>query len=504
MTATEAYNRLLFLSKEIALLNSCSSVLHWEEQTYMPPGGIEHRGNQSALLAGMTHEKRTDPQFGDLLSALEQTDLIADPLSAPAVNVREWRRSFDRATKVPKSLVEEIAKTTALAQRQWVDARKKDRFADFEPWLDKVVLLKRREAKAIGYDAAPYDALLDEYEPGAKTDRITEVFANLRDELVPIVRSIAESPRKPDTDILHREYPVERQRVFGEMAAAALGFDFTKGRLDSTAHPFCSSFGPGDCRITTRYNPRFFNESFFGTLHETGHALYEQGLDPDHYGSALGEAVSLGIHESQSRLWENQVGRSKSFWRRFFPLAQQVFREALGDVSLDRFHFAVNAVEPSLIRVEADEVTYNLHVLIRFELEQALISGDLQASEVPEAWNAKYEKYLGIKPPNDALGCLQDIHWSAGLFGYFPTYTLGNLFGAQLFATAREQLGDLDEAFAKGEFQPLREWLRENVHRQGCRYWSNDLIHQVTGSAPTHLPLIASLRGRFGELYDIA
>ena len=285
--------------------------------------------------------------------------------------------------------------------------------------------------------------------------------------------------------------------------AASLGFDFQRGRLDTAAHPFCTGIGPGDCRITTRFNPHNFSDGFFGILHETGHGLYDQGLAPEHYGTPMGEAVSIGIHESQSRLWENAVGRSRPFWRHYFPLARRIFREALNEVTLDEFHLAVNHVEPSFIRVEADEATYNLHIFIRFELEQALISDDLQAEEIPGAWNEKYSSYLGITPRNDAEGCLQDIHWSSGLFGYFPTYTLGNLFAAQLFTKANEDLGDLEESFARGEFQGLLDWLREHVHRQGHRYPSALLIERVTGSPPDHRPLMASLRRKYAELYRI-
>jgi carboxypeptidase Taq len=273
--------------------------------------------------------------------------------------------------------------------------------------------------------------------------------------------------------------------------------------LDVTAHPFCSGIGPGDCRITTRYDERNFSDSFFGILHEVGHGLYEQGLDPDHYGAPMGEAVSLGIHESQSRLWENAVARSKPFWKFWFPMAQRIFHEALAGVTLDAFHAAVNHVVPSLVRVQADEVTYNLHIIVRFELEQALLSGDLAVSDLPSAWNQKYEDTLGLKPSNDAEGCLQDIHWSAGLIGYFPTYTLGNLYAAQLFARAQADLGGLDDAFAVGDYSGLLAWLRAKVHREGQRYRPAELIERVTGSKPDHRPLVATLRQKYSELYGI-
>lgn len=498
-----AYEELIRRSREAALLASCSAVLGWDEQTYMPKGGVDHRGNQMALLAGLHHEKATDPRIGSLLDELEGSPLVAEADSPAAVNVREIRRVYRRATRLPRDLVEEMARTTSHAQQEWIVARAKSDFSHFRPWLSKVVTLKRREAECLGYDDVPYDALLDEYEPGAKSREIAALFESLRRELVPLVAAIAGAPKRPDVAILHREYPIDRQRIFGEAVAGALGFDFHRGRLDTTAHPFCSGIGPGDCRITTRFDLHDVGGALFGIMHEVGHGLYDQGLDPEHYGTPMGEAVSLGVHESQSRLWENAVGRSRPFWEHFYPLARQVFHEALRETPLDDFLFAVNHVEPSVNRVQADEVTYNLHILIRFELEQALLSGDLPPSDVPGAWNEKYQKYLGITPKNDAEGCLQDIHWSAGLIGYFPTYTLGNLFAAQLFARANEDLGDQSASFARGEFAPLLGWLREKVHRQGQRHPSARLVEVVTGSTVDHRPLVRALREKYGSLYGL-
>jgi carboxypeptidase Taq len=503
MTTETAYDELVQRSRELSLLTSCSALLGWDEQTHMPRGGAAHRGDQMALLAGIHHERATDERLGELLATLGGSDLVCDPDSPPAVNVRELRRNFDRATKLPRTLVEELARTTCLAQQEWVVARRDNRFEHFRPWLEAIVALKRREADCLGYQADAYDALLDEYEPGAKTRDIAALFESLRRELVPLVDALVGARRRPDRTVLHRQYPLDRQRIFGEAMAAALGFDFARGRLDTTAHPFCTGIGPGDCRITTRYDLRNFSEAFFGVLHEVGHGLYEQGLDPEHHGTPLGEAVSLGVHESQSRLWENAVGRSRAFWSYAFPLAQRIFHETLHDVALDAFHFAVNHVEPSLNRVQADEVTYNLHILVRFELEQALLTGDLTPADVPSAWNEKYAAYLGTTPPNDAEGCLQDIHWSAGLFGYFPTYTLGNLYAAQLFDRARAELGELDGAFARGDFSGLLAWLRDRIHRQGHRYRSADLVARVTGAPPDHRPLMTALRRKFGALYEV-
>jgi carboxypeptidase Taq len=366
-----------------------------------------------------------------------------------------------------------------------------------------VVALKRHEAECLGYERTAYDALLEEYEPGATAAGLAVLFDALRPELVHLVNAVAYSRRRPDTSVLYRGYPLDRQQVFAEAAASAVGFDFRRGRLDTAAHPFFSTTGPDDCRLTTRYDPDNFGEAFFSLLHEVGHGLYEQGLDHAHYGTPMGEAPSLGLHESQSRLWENTVGRSRPFWEHFFPRARQVFHETLADVTLDGFYFAVNHVEPSFIRVGADELTYNLHILVRFEMEQALVAGDLRPADLPTAWNERYRHYLGITPPDDARGCLQDGHWAAGMIGYFPTYTLGNVFAAQLFASARQASGDLDLQFAFGDFGGLLGWLREHVHRHGHRYPAADLVRHATGSPPDHRPLLEALRAKYGELYGI-
>jgi len=505
MTPQAAYDELTRRSKEQTLLVSCSSLLGWDEQTYMPRGGAENRGNQMALLAGLHHEKATDPRIGGLLEVLEGSDLVRDSEAVAAVNVREIRRGYDRQTKLPRTLVEELARTTTLAQQEWVVARQKNDFLHFQPWLEKIVHLKQREAACVGTGTVAYDALLDEYEPGATSVEIARLFAALQRELVPLVEAILGSRVRPDPALLRHAtgYPIDRQRIFCETVAATIGFDFHRGRLDTTPHPFCTGIGPGDCRITIRFEPDDFSDALFGVLHETGHGLYDQGLDPEHYGTPMGEAISLGIHESQSRLWENAVGRSRPFWTHVYPLARRIFHQTLVGVALDDFLFAVNRVEPSLIRVHADEVTYNLHVLLRFELEQALLTGDLQVSEVPAAWNEAMRRLLGLTPPHNADGCLQDIHWSAGLFGYFPTYTLGNLYAAQLFASATAELGDLGPAFAQGEFAPLLEWLRTKVHRHGRRYRPARLIELATRTPPDPQPLIDALRTKYGELYQL-
>ena len=505
MTPADAYAELVRRSKELGVINSCAAVLGWDQQTYMPVKGAGLRGEQMAFLASLAHRKFTDPKVGELLSMVEGSDLVKVPDSDAAANVREWRRAYNRATKIPPALVEELARVTTEAQQAWQVAKAKNDFPFFRPHLEKVVDLKRQEADAVGYKDHRYNALIEEFEPGTTVAELKTLFADLTRELVPLIRKIAESPKKPDRSILEREYAVERQKLFAESAAVAFGFDFAAGRLDTTAHPFCSGFGPGDCRITTRYNPRFFSESFFGVLHETGHALYEQNLPAEHFGTPLGSACSFGIHESQSRLWENQVGRGRPFWDHFFPRLRQAFPGALADVSLDAFTFAINDVRPSLIRVEADEATYNLHIALRFELELALLSGDLTVVELPDAWNVRFGDLLGLAVPDNARGCLQDIHWSFGGIGYFPTYTLGNLYAAQFMSALKRDLGanSLAEDFHRGEFGRLKDWLVRNIHRHGQRYRANELCRRATGSVLSPKPFLTYLNEKFGALYGV-
>lgn len=497
------YEQLCRHAREIALLTAAESALGWDERTMMPPEATEYRAEQLTLLAGLIHQRRTDPRLGEWLRELEHSPLAAEPHSDAGTTIRQLKRDYDKRVRLPQSLVEELTRTASLGQHAWQKAREANDYASFEPLLAKTYELKRAQAEALGYDDSPYDALLDDFEPRERTSHLRRVLAELRAALVPLVAEIAASARRPDVSILSRRFPVDRQEWFSRGAAAQVGFDFRRGRLDVTAHPFCTGLGPHDCRITTRYEENYFNCAFFGTLHEAGHGIYDQGLAADEYGLPPGEAISLGIHESQSRLWENLVGRSHAFWRHFFPKAQQAFPEALADERLDDFYFAINDVRPSLIRIEADEATYNLHILIRFELEQALLAGELSVGDLPGAWNGKYEQYLGIRPDTDADGVLQDIHWSAGLVGYFPTYSLGNLYACQFFEQAEADVGPLDEQFAAGQFAPLREWLRDRIHSHGQRYSSAELVRKVTGQPLSHAPLVRHLRGKLGPLYGL-
>ncbi len=496
---SDTYAAFIKVVREIGQLGTIEALLDWDSETYMPAGGLDIRAEQLALLAALVHRRSADPRLGELLSKLEGG--VVDPLQR--ANVREIRRAHDRAVKIPNDLVRRIAHTTTLAKDAWAKARGESDFSKFAPHLREVLRLKRELADCLCCDGDRYDALMDEFEPGATSAHVTELFASLRGPLTTLVAQLGESKRRPDTSILHRRFPKDAQQRFARHLAEAIGFDFDRGRLDVSTHPFCSGTGPGDVRLTTRYYEDFLNPSVFGVLHEAGHGLYEQGLDPAHLFTPMGEAVSLGIHESQSRFWENLVGRSRAFWERYYPECQRAFTDALGDVSLDDFYAAINAVSPSPIRVEADEVTYNLHIILRFELERAMIEGSLAVEDIPEAWNAKMQELLGITPADDAEGCLQDIHWSMGVFGYFPTYALGNLYAAQFYAAAERAMPDLATRIRRGELDSLLEWLRANIHRHGQRYRAGELVERVAGKPLSIEPFMAYIRGKFSPIYGL-
>ena len=498
-----AFDEVCSLARQAALVESIESALGWDERTYMPPAAGAYRAEQMTFISGLVHRQRTNPRIGELLSELIASPLRADPHSDAGATIRQLKREYDKRVKLPQSLVEELTRASVLGQQAWVTARHDNDFASFAPHLTTLYGLKRQQAECLGYEQHPYDALLDDYEPAAKTAEVAQVLAALRDELAPLVQAIIDSGRKAPVEILSRNYPRDAQEAFGKAAAAAIGFDFQRGRLDVTHHPFCTSIGPHDCRITTRYDERFFPGAFFGILHEAGHGIYDQGLRPEQFGLPPGSYLSLGIHESQSRMWENLVGRSRAFWKHFFPQLKASFPEAASGVSPNDFFWAINRVEPSLIRVEADEATYNLHIIIRFELEQALLTGDLPVADLPAAWHEKYRQYLGITPPNDKDGCLQDVHWSAALIGYFPTYSLGNLYAAQFFEQADRDLGGLDEQFARGEFLPLKNWLTKNIHTRGQCYSATELVQLVTGEPLSHDPLMRHLRSKLEPLYGL-
>ncbi|MBM4107327.1 MAG: carboxypeptidase M32 [Phycisphaerae bacterium] len=504
--APAAYPELCSLLREAATLNAVGSLVSWDQETYMPPAAAAARAEQSSLLARLVHERRTNPRVGELIGACEN-DASLNGDGAVARSLREMRRDYDLATKLPGSLVAELAKVGSQAQEVWKKARADSDFAAFAPWLERMMALSRRKAECYGWprEGEIYDALLDEYEPGMTSRQVGAIFTPLRTRLTDLLGRLMASRNKPGDAPLKAKIPQEAQHRFGLTVLKALGFDLDAGRLDVTTHPFCSGLAPGDTRLTTRYRDEKFTDALFGTMHEMGHGLYEQGLPktPEHFGTPLADAISLGIHESQSRMWENFVGRGKPFWRWALPHARKAFGRPFATMTLDRIYRAVNIVTPSLIRVEADECTYNLHIMVRFELERALLSGGLKVKDLPGEWNRRYKEYLHIKIPDDRRGCLQDVHWSFGLVGYFPTYTLGNLYAGQFWEKIRRDLKDLDTDLARGRFDGLKGWLNRHIHAHGKRYRAGELCERVTGRPLSADPLLRHLETKLGEVYGL-
>lgn len=500
----DLFDKVCSHARQAMLTHTAADALEWDERTGMPPAAGDYRAEQVAVLRARTHELRTDPGYGEQLQQLSEStngDLHDDRGATVRGLLRDWRRDC----KLPTELVERIAVASVRGQQSWDAARKANDFARFRNPLAELIELKREAGGRLAEhtDRSSYEALLDEYEPDVRVDQLQTMFEQLRGPLVELIARIADSECQPDTSVLTKVFSIVRQRDFSLRTAEAVGFDFERGRLDETSHPFCTTLGPNDCRILTRYDPHWLPSGLFGTLHEAGHGMYEQGLRTDWFGLPPGSYASLGIHESQSRLWENQVGRSHAFWQWLLPDAQQTFSPELDAASVDAVHFAVNAIRPSLIRVEADEATYNLHIIIRFDLERQLIDGSLAVDDLPAAWDQRYESDLGIRPPNAATGVLQDVHWSAGLFGYFPTYTLGNLAAAQLFEAVSRDIVDLQPMIARGEFRPLLDWLREKIHYYGNCFSGPELIRRATGTELTAEPLINYLQGKLTPLYRL-
>ena len=488
------YRKLQKRAHEIALLSTAAETLTWDLETYMPAQGLTFRAEQLAHLAGEKHRLFTAKSTGDWISECEQHGFASD--SPQAANIREWRRLFDRATKLPASLVEKFERTRAHARAVWKEARKKSEFKIFKPHLEKLLELNRRRAESWGFTDTPYDALLAEFEPGTRTAQVRSLFAELRPALAQILEAARARSASIPKDLLHGSYPIAAQQALNREIAEAIGFDFQAGRIDTTTHPFCITLGPADCRLTTRYNEQDFTQSLYGVLHEAGHGIYEQGLPAQDFGTPLGMAASLGIHESQSRLWENHVGRDPAFWEHWHPVVCRHFPDLKGRTPA-QLAAAANRVTPSFIRVEADQVTYDLHIILRFEVEVRLIEGELQVRDVPGFWNEEFEKMLGLKVPRDSEGCLQDIHWSLGDMGYFPTYTLGNLNAAQLMHKAKTDQPGLAAELARGEYAGLLKWLREKIHSQGLRFLPQDLIQRATGESTGTAHHLEYLRQKF-------
>jgi len=488
---------LLSIYAEVSKVNSIGSILSWDQNTYMPPGAAADRGAQMAYLSQISHRLITSEKVGKLLGELRKVEL--DPVKSAMV--REIERLHRRKTAIPEDLEAEIAGLEPISTQAWVEAKKKDRFDIFSPHLTRMLELKKELAEKVGYPDVPYDALLEEYEPYTTTGQVREVLNRLGEELAPMVRKLADFKADNRMNMKWGKYAPEAQERIYTSILEDMGYDFGRGRLDSSEHPFTIGSND-DVRITTHYMLDDPRPALFSCIHEGGHALYEQGFHIRYKNTPMAEFCSLGIHESQSRLWENIIGRSIHFWKHYYPLLRGAF-PGLSNMTLEHFHRSINTVKPSLIRVEADEVTYNLHIIIRFEIEIDMIEGKLSVKEIPQAWSDLYEKYLGIRPKTDSEGCLQDIHWAMGVFGYFPTYALGNLYSAQFYNAMKKQHPDIERLISEGDLRTALVWLRANIHEKGKLYPASELVKIVTGEHLNADHFIDYLKDKYGTLYNV-
>jgi carboxypeptidase Taq len=486
---------------EIDDLMAAASLLSWDQQTNMPPGGAEARAQQRSTLARLTHERLVCDEIGQLLDDLETELSGLDYDSYEASLIRVTRRRHDRERKLPTDLVARIARARSLGQVAWQRARQASDFQAFLPHLEEMVSLTIEMAEAVGYEDRMYDALLDRFEPQMKAAQVEVLFDKMKEGLLPLVQAIAERQGAVDASLLDQDFDEDKQWAFGLKVIQRLGFDFECGRQDRSAHPFTTSFSPGDVRLTTRVFRHQFRSALFASIHEAGHGMYNQGFDRSLDRTLLSNAASLGVHESQSRLWENVVGRSRGFWTFWLPSLKEYFPAQLDGVDVEAFYRAVNRVQPSLIRVEADEVTYNLHIFLRFEIENLMLEGKVKIADLPELWNAKMEEYLGIRPPDDADGVLQDVHWSGGMIGYFPTYSLGNLLAAQFYNQAISEVPGIPAQIERGDFAPLFAWMRYSIHSSGAKYTPQELVQRVTGGPIRTEPFLAYVEEKYKEIY---
>ncbi len=495
-------NELKMTLGEIDDLLRTALLLEWDLQTYMPVGGAEDRGYLLSTVRKIHHEAATSARLGKLLDDLQPLVNSLDPDSDDACLVKVARRGFEKQTRVPVEHVAEFAQATAVAQQVWQEARAENDFSRFRPHLEKIVAMRREYAAFFAPYDHVYDPLLDDFEPGMKTPEVKAIFAALRPQQVALIQAIKERPQVDDA-FLHLDFPEQGQWDFGVEVATKFGYDWQRGRQDKSAHPFTTTFGINDVRITTRFLADQAASGLFSTMHEAGHAMYEQGVHPALARTPLADGASMALHELQSRMWENLVGRSLPFWEYFYPVLKKYFPAQLSGVSLEKFYRGINKVEPSLVRVEADEATYNLHIMLRLELEIALMEGSLEAKDLPEAWNSRMQEYLGQTPPDDALGVMQDIHWSAGYIGYFPTYALGNLVSVQLWEKINADIPDLSDQFRRGEFSALLGWLREKIHRHGAKFEPQVLVERITGSKIDPAPYMRYLQTKYTEIYGL-
>ncbi len=501
--------------KHIAELNdilNAISILKWDARTQMPSGGAQTRGYQLATLSRIAHEHFAGDKTARILDMVEAEIAHEDADSYRVRAVRQTRKYYDIVRRIPVELAARKATLAPVAEHVWAEARRNNDFQSFAPYLQQSIDLSKEQAEAIGYSEHPYDALLLEYEPSMTAATLKVLFGELKAGLLPLFQRIVANDKPLEKDLWAYEYPIDQQKAFGLEIAQRFGYDLQRGRLDIAPHPFEISFTRNDVRITTRYNLNYLPQALYGTLHETGHGLYEQGVDPtltrsalttDFLGQYAVGGTSYGTHESQSRLWENLIGRSRAFWEVHFDRLRAIFPEQMRDANPDLLYRAVNRVHPSLIRVEADEVTYNLHIMLRFEIEIALLEGKLKVADLPEAWNAKMQDYLGVQPPTDSSGVLQDIHWSAGILGSFPTYTIGNVMSAQFMGAARQQVSGLDAALKQGDYAPLLGWLQQNIYCHGRAYDAQELLMRTSGNEMNVKPYLAYLEGKYTELYSL-
>lgn len=488
---------------EVHDLYSASAVLEWDQQVHMPPGGAEARAEQLSTLHFLAHAKFTAPRVGELLAELEPAAANLEYESDDASLIRVTRREYDHQVKIPGDLVKALSKATSDGYVTWVRAREAKDFSAFRPALAEILNLTIQVTEALGYADCRYDALVDLHEPGLKTAKLDELFAELRETQVPLVQAVTDRLDRVDDRVLHQHYDEAKQLEFTLVGLQHNGFDLSRGRQDKSVHPFCTSFSSDDVRVTTRVWPNFFNAAFFSTLHEGGHGMYEQGIPKELRRTPLGGGASTGIHESQSRLWENIVGRSREYWVYMLPKLREFFPAQLEGQTVDSWYRAINRSQPSLIRVEADELTYNLHIMLRFELERALLDGQLAVKDLPEAWNSKMKSYLGIVPPDDKEGVLQDVHWSGGMIGYFPSYTLGNVISAQLWEAALKDHPEIPQEISQGKTSTLLEWMRRHIHVHGAKLTPSELLRQATGRDMTAGPYLRYLTAKFSELYGL-
>ncbi len=500
---TEGLRRLRERMAELADLRNVAHLLEWDQQTIMPRRGASARSEELATIERISHDLFVSAETGRLLEAAAAELNGAPEDSDDASLVRVTRRRWEKARRVPGELAADLARAASLGQEAWIDARASSDFDAFAPFLERNIELARRYVECFDEFDCAYDALLDDYEPRMKASEVTRLFTELKSELVPLIAAVAERSDRVDDSCLHGRFPIDRQRRLVAEVVERMGFDPTGWRMDDAVHPFATGLGSQDVRITTRWDETYFPSGLFGAMHECGHGLYEEGIAPSLQRTPLGHGESLGIHESQSRMWENMVGRGRPFCGVLAPRIAEVFGGSVADLDQDTLYRAVNRIQPSYIRVEADEATYGLHVVLRFELEQELIEGRLTVRELPDAWSSRFKEYLGLDVPDDARGVLQDVHWSHGLIGYFPTYVLGNLIAGQLWEKAHADVPGLDDQIAAGELMGLREWLREHVHRHGAKFSANELLRRVVGGPIAVAPFVEYLKGKLGDVYGL-